>query len=58
GEGALDRGLKIRTLVLPDRYIDHDKPEKQIAEAGLDAASIAAAALQALGRATRPALRA
>ncbi|MDR4308910.1 1-deoxy-D-xylulose-5-phosphate synthase, partial [Chelatococcus sambhunathii] len=42
GEGALDRGLKIRTLVLPDRYIDHDKPEKQIAEAGLDAASIAA----------------
>ncbi|WP_020180446.1 1-deoxy-D-xylulose-5-phosphate synthase [Methylopila sp. M107] len=57
-EGALDRGLKIRTLVLPDRYIDHDKPEKQIAASGLDAAAIAAAALQALGRETKAALRA
>ncbi|MFC7051609.1 1-deoxy-D-xylulose-5-phosphate synthase [Hansschlegelia quercus] len=57
-EGVLDRGLKIRTLALPDRFIDHDKPERQIIEAGLDAKSIAAAALGALGREVRPALRA
>ena len=57
-EGALDRGLKIRTLALPDRFIEHDKPEKQVAEAGLDAKAVAAAALAALGREARPALRA
>ena len=47
--GRLDRGLKVRTLTLPDRYQDHDKPEKLYAQAGLDAASIVARALQALG---------
>ncbi len=47
--GALDRGLKIRVLTLPDRFQDQDKPEIMIAEAGLDAAGIAAAALSALG---------
>ena len=47
--GALDRGLKVRTLTLPDRFQDQDKPEIMIAEAGLDAAGIAAAALSALG---------
>ncbi|GBD50667.1 1-deoxy-D-xylulose-5-phosphate synthase [Methylopila sp. Yamaguchi] len=57
-EGALDRGLKIRTLTLPDRFQDHDKPELQLAEAGLDAKTIAATALLALGRETRAALRA
>jgi 1-deoxy-D-xylulose-5-phosphate synthase len=57
-EGVLDRGLKIRTLALPDRFIDHDKPERQIIESGLDAKSIVAAALGALGREVRPALRA
>ncbi len=49
-EGALDSGLKIRTLTLPDRFQDHDKPEAQYAQAGLDAHGIAAAALAALGR--------
>lgn len=58
GEGALDRGLKIRTLSLPDRFVDHDKPEKQLSEAGLDARTIAATALEALGREARAALRA
>ncbi len=57
-EGALDRGLKIRTLALPDRFIEQDKPEKQIVEAGLDATAIAAAALHALGREAKAALRA
>jgi 1-deoxy-D-xylulose-5-phosphate synthase len=42
--GALDRGLKIRTLMLPDLFQDHDKPEKQYADAGLNAASIMKAA--------------
>ncbi|GLK78345.1 1-deoxy-D-xylulose-5-phosphate synthase [Methylopila turkensis] len=58
GEGLLDRGLKIRTLTLPDRFQDHDRPERQIAEAGLDASAIAGAALAALGRDARTALRA
>ena len=47
--GRLDRGLKVRTMTLPDRYQDQDKPEKLYAQAGLDAASIVARALQALG---------
>ena len=47
--GRLDRGLKVRTLTLPDRYQDHDKPEKLYAQAGLDAAALVARALQALG---------
>jgi len=51
--GALDAGLKIRALTLPDRLIDHDTPERQYAEAGLDARSIANAALTALGRAEK-----
>ena len=49
-EGALDKGLKIRPMVLPDRFIDQDTPEKMYAAAGLDAASIVATALGALGR--------
>ncbi|WKL55938.1 1-deoxy-D-xylulose-5-phosphate synthase [Asticcacaulis sp. ZE23SCel15] len=48
-EGALDAGLKIRTLTLPDRFQDHDKPDAMYADAGLDAEGIAIAALQALG---------
>ncbi|NND49334.1 MAG: 1-deoxy-D-xylulose-5-phosphate synthase, partial [Rhizobiales bacterium] len=48
-EGAFDAGLKIRPLMLPDRFIDHDKPETQYSHAGLDAPAIVAAALGALG---------
>ena len=33
----LDRGLKIRTLTLPDMFQDQDKPEAMYAAAGLDA---------------------
>ena len=47
--GVLDRGIKFRTLVLPDVFQDHDKPELQYALAGLDAAGIAGSALEALG---------
>jgi 1-deoxy-D-xylulose-5-phosphate synthase len=47
-EGLIDGGLKLRTLRLPDRFQDQDKPEKQIAEAGLDAEGIVDAVLKAL----------
>jgi 1-deoxy-D-xylulose-5-phosphate synthase len=50
GEGLLDRGLKIRQMVLPDIFIDHDKPEKMYEKAGLSAPGIVATALAALGR--------
>jgi len=48
-KGALDRGLKIRTLVLPDIFQDQDKPETMYAQAGLDADGILRACLAALG---------
>ena len=47
--GALDHGLKVRTLTLPDIFQDHEKSDVQYAEAGLDAHGIARAALEALG---------
>jgi 1-deoxy-D-xylulose-5-phosphate synthase len=49
-EGLLDRGLKVRTLHLPDRFIEHNKPASMYAEAGLDASSIASAVRAALGK--------
>ena len=48
--GLLDLGLKIRPLILPDRFIEHDRPERQYDDAGLNARHIVAAALHALGR--------
>jgi 1-deoxy-D-xylulose-5-phosphate synthase len=48
--GLLDQGLKVRPLVLPDRFIDHASPVKQYAQAGLDAPHIVATALAALGQ--------
>ena len=48
--GHLDRGLKVRPMVLPDNFIDHDKPEKMYDKAGLHAAGIVATVLGALGR--------
>ncbi len=47
--GALDRGLKVRTLTLPDIFQDQDKPEVMYALAGLDAEGIVRGALSALG---------
>ena len=47
-EGWTDAGLRIRTMRLPDRFQEHDKPEKQYAEAGLDAAGIVRTVLTAL----------
>ena len=48
--GQLDHGLKVRTMTLPDVFIEHDKPEKMYEQAGLDAASITQCALAALGK--------
>ena len=50
-EGIFDKGLKFRPMTLPDRFIDHDKPEVQIVQAGLDRAGILATVLNALGQA-------
>ena len=46
----LGNGLKVRTMVLPDIFMDHDKPDKMYAQAGLDAAGIVAQVMQALGK--------
>ena len=55
-EGLLDAGLKIRPMTLPDVFLDHDTPEKMYEQAGLDAKSIVATALNALGREREAAL--
>ncbi len=52
GNGVLDMGLKVRTMMLPDTFIDHDKPDVMYAKAGLDAAGIVAQAFNALGAST------
>ena len=57
-KGALDAGLKIRTLCLPDVFQDQDNPMAMYATAGLNAEHIAAAALQALGVEATRAVRA
>jgi len=47
-DGLIDAGLKLRTLRLPDTFQDHDKPERQYADAGLDADGITETILQTL----------
>ncbi|MFL6727232.1 MAG: transketolase C-terminal domain-containing protein, partial [Sphingomicrobium sp.] len=47
-EGLIDAGVKIRTMRLPDRFIDQDKPEKQYDEARLNAPQIVETVLKAL----------
>jgi 1-deoxy-D-xylulose-5-phosphate synthase len=49
-EGALDRGLKVRPMVLPDVFVDQDSPAAMYARAGLDRKGIVATVLSALGR--------
>ncbi|OCJ11574.1 1-deoxy-D-xylulose-5-phosphate synthase [Rhizobium sp. AC27/96] len=48
-EGLLDNGLKIRTLVMPDIWMDQAKPEVMNAKAGLDRAGIVQTVFRALG---------
>jgi 1-deoxy-D-xylulose-5-phosphate synthase len=47
-EGLIDAGLKLRTLRLPDVFQDHDNPQKQYDDAGLNAPHIVEAVLKAL----------
>jgi len=46
--GIFDKGLKIRSMILPDQFIDQDTPENMYKIAGLDAGSIEQKALEAL----------
>ena len=48
--GALDGGCQVRTMVLPDIFIDHDSPAAMYAKAGLDAKGIVVKAFEALGK--------
>ena len=49
--GLLDEDLKFRTMMLPDRFIEHDGPLEMYAAAALNAPDIVATALAALGQA-------
>ncbi|WP_296572060.1 1-deoxy-D-xylulose-5-phosphate synthase [Phreatobacter sp.] len=48
--GLLDGACRVRTMVLPDVYLDHDKPEAMYARCGLDARGIVGKVFEALGR--------
>ncbi|NNK67778.1 MAG: 1-deoxy-D-xylulose-5-phosphate synthase [Rhodobacteraceae bacterium] len=52
--GALDRGLRIRTMTLPDRFIDQASPADMYANAGLTARDIARTAVEAIGVVSLP----
>lgn len=56
-EGLLDNGIVVRTLTMPDLFMDHAKPEDQVADAGLNADSIVRKVLESLPQDTaeRPA---
>ncbi len=47
--GALEKGLKVRVMTLPDKFQDQDKPDRMYAAGGLDAKGIVAKAIAALG---------
>lgn len=49
-DGRFDRGFRFRALTLPDTFVDHDRPERMYAAAGLDASGIVQAVLAALGQ--------
>jgi len=46
--GIFDKGLKIRSMILPDQFIDQDTPENMYKTAGLDAEAIEQKVLNAL----------
>jgi 1-deoxy-D-xylulose-5-phosphate synthase len=48
--GMLDGGLRMRSMVLPDEFLDHDSPNAMYARAGLDAKGIVAKVFDALGK--------
>jgi len=48
--GRLDAGLKIRLMHLPDKFIEHDTPDKMYEKAGLDSKAIVKTVFKAIGR--------
>ena len=48
--GLIERGLRVRCMVLPDQFIDQDSPNAMYAQAGLDAKGIVAKVFEALGK--------
>jgi 1-deoxy-D-xylulose-5-phosphate synthase len=48
-EGILDTGLKVRSMILPDIFMDHDEPTAMYVSAGLDAKAIVSKVFEALG---------
>lgn len=50
GQGLLDLGCRVRTMCLPDRFVDQASPDAMYRDAGLDAIGIAACVRQVLGR--------
>ena len=49
-DGLLENGLKVRSMTMPDVFLDQDKPEIQYEQAKLDARSIVETVMTALGR--------
>ena len=47
-KNLLDNNLKFRSMILPDKFLDQDKPEEMYKEAGLDAKSIETKVLETL----------
>ncbi len=47
-KNLLDNNLKFRSMILPDKFLDQDKPEEMYKEAGLDAKSIEVKVLETL----------
>jgi 1-deoxy-D-xylulose-5-phosphate synthase len=54
-DGLLDGRTRLRTMTLPDRFIDQASPAAMYREAGLTATDIARVATVALGRKDQPA---
>jgi 1-deoxy-D-xylulose-5-phosphate synthase len=48
--GMLDGGLRMRSLVLPDMFQDHDTPAAMYAQAGLDSKGIVKKVFETLGK--------
>ncbi|MCR4266736.1 1-deoxy-D-xylulose-5-phosphate synthase [Nitratireductor sp. ZSWI3] len=48
-EGLLETGLRVRPMAMPDRFVNHAKPERMVEDAGLDAAAIVRTVFVALG---------
>ncbi len=57
-EGLLESGVKVRPMAMPDRFVNHAKPERMVEDAGLDAGAIVRTVFAALGQRAESAARA